>query len=120
LKKEIFSTIKKESAYMGILFLIVLVAFKIAFYKESFIVLLRMVFSLFWLFALPGYFVMLYWEEKLGFLERFIIGIGISAAIIGILSYYIGLIGIDVKYHAFILPMLMIAAGFFASANKKE
>ena len=106
LKKEVFNL--EELKYIGILFLAALIIFKIAFFKETFFILFRTVLSLFWLFALPGYFIMLYWREKLGFLERFIIGIALSAAIISIFSYYFGLIGLNIKYHAVALPLILI------------
>ncbi len=105
---------------MGILFLLVLVIFKIAFYKEDFTVLLRTVLSLFWLFALPGYCIMLYWHDKLDFMERFIIGIILSAGITGILSYYLGLIGLNIKYHTILLPFAVMAVGLIAVMKKKE
>src|SRR3989338_10244469 len=111
LKKEVFSDIIKESKYIGILFLLFLIIFKIAFYKENFIVLTRNVLSLFWLFVLPGYFIMLYWNEKLEFAERFVIGIILSAAITGISSYYIGLMGLNIRYHAVFLPLGLISIG---------
>lgn len=109
MKKEIFNL--KELKYIGFLFIIVLIIFKIAFYKENLVVLFRNVLSLFWLFALPGYFIMLYWKEQLGFVERFVIGVAIAAAIIGIFSYYIGLIGLNIKYHAVVLPLILILIG---------
>jgi uncharacterized membrane protein len=118
LKKETFELIKKESQYIGLLFLLALIAFKIAFFKEDIAVLLRNVLSLFWLFALPGYFITFYWKEKLGFLERFIIGIALSAAIIGISSYYIGLVGLDIKYHAIALPLILILIGIVINLRK--
>ena len=108
MKKEVFEDMKKELMYIGLLFIIALVVFKIAFFKEEVTVLLRTVLSLFWLFVLPGYFILLYWKEKLGFMERFIVGIMVSAAIIGIASYYIGLIGLNLKYHAILLPLVLI------------
>ena len=111
LKKEVFEQVKKELKYIGILFLLVLIIFKIAFFKEGIIVLLRNVLSLFWLFALPGYFIMLYWKEKLAFTERFVIGIALSASIIGISSYYLGLIGLNIKYHTIALPLVLILIG---------
>ncbi|MBU90221.1 hypothetical protein CMO94_01660 [Candidatus Woesearchaeota archaeon] len=111
LKKEVFEQVKEELKYIGILFLLVLIIFKIAFFKEEIIVLLRNVLSLFWLFALPGYSIMLYWKEKLGFLERFVIGIVLSTAIIGISSYYLGLIGLNIKYHTIVLPLVLILIG---------
>jgi len=118
LKKEVFEDMKKELMYIGLLFIIALVVFKIAFFKEEVTVLLRTVLSLFWLFVLPGYFILLYWKEKLGFMERFIVGIMVSAAIIGIASYYIGLIGLNIKYHTALLPLVLIIIGIVAAIRK--
>ena len=99
MNKETFELAKKEFQYVGILFLIILVMFKIIYYKDDFIVSFRFVTSLFWLFVLPGFCLMFYWREKLDFTERIIIGIAISAAVVGISSYYIGLMGLNLKYH---------------------
>ncbi len=118
LKKELFSVIKKELMYIGLLFLIVLIIFKIAFFKENITIILRTVLSLFWLFVLPGYFIMFYWNEKINFIERFVIGIALSAAIIGIFSYYIGLMGLNIKYHAILLPVVLILIGVIINLRK--
>ena len=118
MKKEVFEDMKKELMYIGLLFIIALVVFKIAFFKEEVTVLLRTVLSLFWLFVLPGYFILLYWREKLDFMERFIVGIMISAAITSIASYYIGLIGLNLKYHAILLPLVLIIIGIAAAIRK--
>ena len=119
MKKEIFNIIKKEAQYIWLLFLVVFIIFKIVFFKDSFIVLFRNVLSLFWLFVLPGYFIMLYWKDKLEFIERFIIGSAVSAGTIGIFSYYFGLIGLNIKYHTFLLPLLIIIIGSIAAISKK-
>src|SRR3989338_2433872 len=82
----------------------------IALKKEFFDILKKeLMYALFWLFVIPGYFIMLYWQEKLDFIERFFAGIILSAAVIGISSYYFGLIGLNIKYHAVFMPLLMIA-----------
>jgi len=120
LKKEVFNIIIKEFQYVGFLFLVALIAFKIAFFKENLIVLFRNVLSLFWLFVLPGYFLMLYWKEKLEFVERFIIGIALAAAIIGIFSYYLGLIGLNIKYHTIVLPLILILFGIIINFRKTK
>lgn len=120
LKKEIFDLIKKELQYLGILLIAALIIFKIAFFKENMIVLLRNVLSMFWLFVLPGYFMMLYWKEKLGFTERFIIGTGLAAAVIGVISYYLGLVGLDIKFHAVALPLILIAASLTVNLRTRE
>ena len=116
MKKEIFDL--KEIKYLGILFLLALIIFKIAFFKENIVVLIRTVVSLFLLFALPGYFIMFYWKEKIDFLERFVVGISLSAAIIGIFSYYTGLLGLDIKYHMFLLPVVLILIGIIINIRK--
>lgn len=120
LKKEVFELVKREMKYVGILFLLSIVIFNIVFYKENFVVLIRNVLSLFWLFVLPGYFIMLYWNEKLEFAERFIIGIALSAAIIGIFSYYIGLVGLNIKYHAVVLPLVLLSISIAINLKRKN
>lgn len=120
MKKEVFELVKREMKYVGILFLLSIVIFNIVFYKENFVVLIRNVLSLFWLFVLPGYFIMLYWNEKLEFAERFIIGIALSAAIIGIFSYYIGLVGLNIKYHAVVLPLVLLSISIAINLKRKN
>ncbi len=120
MKKEIFNSIKEESKYIGILFIAALIIFKTVYFKESLIVLLKIVVSLFWLFAIPGYFAMLYWKEKLEFAERFVIGVLVSAAIVGIFGYYFGLIGVSMRYHAFVLPPVIMIIGLVAAMKKKS
>ena len=118
MSKKTFDVIKKESVYAGILFLVILIIFKIIYFRDDFIVLLRFAASLFWLFAVPGYCLMLYWNENLDFTERIIIGIAVSAAVIGISSYYIGLLGLNLKYHGIILPFVLIFAGIALNFRK--
>ena len=120
LTKERIDKINKELVYLLIAFLISIVIFKAVFYKESFLNVLKMVASLFWLFLLPGYSIMLYWDEKLDFLERLIVGIALGIALVGTLSYYIGLIGLNIKFHAIILPLLLILIGVVLSLRKKS
>ncbi len=118
MKKEAFDL--KELQYLGILFTAALIIFKIAFFKEEIIILLRNISSLFWLFVLPGYFIMHYWKEKIGFVERFFIGTLLSAAIIGISSYYIGIAGLNIKFHAIILPLIIIFAGVMINLKRSD
>ena len=118
MKKEIFDTIKNELKYTGLLILLALIIFKIAFYKENLIIVIRTVLSLFWLFVIPGYFIMLYWKENLGFIERIIIGIALSASVVGIFSYYHGIIGLNIKFHAIIFPILLILIGLTINLRK--
>ena len=118
LNKETFDDIKRELGYIGILFVLIFIIFKIIYFKNSFSDSLVFVASLFWMFVLSGYFIMFYWKEKLDFMERLIIGIALSAAVIGISSYYIGLTGLNIRYHGTILPLAMIAIGLWIAFRK--
>ena len=118
LKKEILNKLKKEIGIVGVLFILFILIFKIIFFKENLIVIFRTVISIFWMFVLPGYFILLYWNEKLNFTERFIIGIALSAAIMGIFSYYLGLIGLNIKYHTIILPLAIILTGVLINLKR--
>ncbi len=113
MKKELTEKLKKESLSILILFLVIIIMFKILFYKEGFLAVLRAVFALFWVFVLPGFYLMYYWHEQLEFMVRLIIGIAVSSAIIGIASYYLGLLGLNIMYHGIILPAACLIAGFF-------
>ena len=119
MSKEVFDNIRDESSYLVIIALVSIIIFKIVFYNESVTNVLKIIFSLLWLFALPGYFLMLHWHDRLDFRERFIVGIAFAAAVVGISSYYLGLIGINIKYHGFILPPIIIAIGLVSSIMKK-
>ena len=119
MKKEVFDLLKKESLYLLYLFLVIIVAFKIAFFGDSFAVLMRSILSTSWLFVIPGYFSMLYWHEKLDFTQRVLIGTGLAAGLIGTVSYYLGIMGLNIKYHTIILPLLIIIMGFSLAVTKK-
>lgn len=118
LKKEIFD--KKELRDVAIFFILALILFKVVFFKEALLVLFKFVLSLFWLFVLPGYFIMLYWKDKIDFIERLIVGVALSAAITGVLSYYIGIAGLNLKYHFILIPSLSIIVGLLFSLRKKD
>ncbi len=119
MKKEVFEKLKKELLYVLIIFALLFVLFNFIFYKENFLVKLRAVLSFFWLFVVPGYILMFYWESNLEFIERFMIGITLAAAITGISSYYLGLSGLNLKYHIFLLPVVLIVAGTIIILKKK-
>ena len=80
-------TIKKELKTLGILFIILVIVFKIVFYQEAFWIILKLILSLFWAFVLPGFALMYYWHEKLDFLQRIIIGTVFGFALISLTSY---------------------------------
>ena len=119
MKEELLKKIKDEGISLGITFLVVLIIFKIVFFKQDILSLLKLVSSLYWMFVIPGMFLLFYWEDKIGFLERFIVGILVASSVNGILSYYLGILGLHLKYHGIFLPILIILIGIFVISKKK-
>jgi len=106
----------KELKQLGMAFIAIFIVVKIVFWSEGFFIALRTVAGLFWMLVLPGYSMLLRW--KLSFLERLIISIPVGAALVGILSYYTGLFGLDVRIHVYIFPPLLIIIGLFSLKKK--
>lgn len=92
-------------------YVIGLVLFQIVFFMENFLVVLRTVTSLFWILVLPGFGITYMW--KLNFIERFALAVAISAALMGIFPYYLGLAGVHVSLSSLLLPALFIVMGLF-------
>jgi len=110
--------LKDEMIYIGIAFVLLNIILKVVFYKELFLNTLKISFGIFWIFVVPGYFMMFYWEKELDFFSRLIIGVAVAGALIGILSYYIGLIGLNIKYHTIIFPIAIILICLFLNRKK--
>ncbi len=79
----------KELQYLALIFLLLLVIFKIHYYKESISVMLNLTFSHFYLFIIPGYCLMLYYFDKLEFYQRFAIGLGLGYGVQPLTLYLI-------------------------------
>ncbi len=105
--------VKREGIYVLGCFLVLVAVFKILFFKESLLVVLRTVFSLFWLFVIPGFMLMYYWADKLDFVERLIIGSVMGFAIMSVIGYNLGLIGVRMGIQLFVVPLICIAIGAF-------
>jgi uncharacterized membrane protein len=103
--------IKKELVSLTILFVALVIIGKIVFYQEAIFVIARFIAAFYWLLILPGFFLMYYWKERLGFLERLLLGVALGASILGISSYYLGLLGLHIKYHYMVIPSVMLIIG---------
>lgn len=104
LHKEIINDLKK----LFVAFIVVLVIYQIAFYRENFVNVLRVVAACFWLFAIPGVSITFHFREKLDFLARFVLGCVLGLGIYAVISYYLGLAGLRVQYHWFIIPPAVV------------
>ncbi|MBW2981194.1 hypothetical protein KY360_07295 [Candidatus Woesearchaeota archaeon] len=108
MNNELIAKIKNESKYLFLIFVLLIFIFKGLFYNEPLMNILRILISYFLVFVLPGFCLMYYWNNRLEFLERLVVGIFLQTAIVGITSYYLGLLGLHIKYHGILLPVIVI------------
>ena len=108
-RDTLIKQLMEEAKGLGVLLAAIMIVLKIAFYRESAGIIAVKSLSIFWLFVLPGYSILLIWKDRLDFTSRAIMGVPVSAFMIGILGYYISLMGIDARYHPMVLPPLMMA-----------
>ena len=120
MNKELMEKIRREFSYIGLLLIITVVLFKILFYRGNFLSILRTSVSFFWMFIVPGFSLIYCWHEKLEFIERFIAGVALSAALVGISSYYLGLIGLHIKYHGILLPIIFLVIAMITIWKKEK
>lgn len=111
--------IKEEYTLLGLLVAIV-IGMNLVFSNGTYTAVTRSVVAFFWLFVIPGYAIMFYWREKLGLGERVVIGTVAAMALISILSYYLGLLGLHVRFHGWVLPIVFIGGGFFLAFKKRR
>jgi hypothetical protein len=112
---EFIQVIKKEAIPLAAAFILLDVLLTLGFYRDNILGTLRMSASLLWLFSLPGYAFLLGWHDSLGFFERIVAGTLLGAGTIGILSYYAGIMGLNVNTHALLLAPLLFALGLLWS-----
>ena len=108
----------KELKGLGIIFIVLFLVLQVVFFKENPLIILRTSIAIFWMFILPGFSIIYYWKEKLGFVERSIISFAVSSGVIGTLSYYLGLLGLNILYHTILLPAVVIAIGVLVNIKK--
>ncbi|MBS3106482.1 hypothetical protein J4419_02355 [Candidatus Woesearchaeota archaeon] len=109
---------KKELLDWGILLVTLLLILKIAFYKDTLLVIFRTTLSIFWMFLLPGYLI--FRRKQWPFIEKIILGSLLAGAVLGISSYYLGLLGLNVRWHVWLIPLLVMLAAFYFSQKKPK
>ena len=85
---------------------------KITYYKESLAVVGKVSATMWYTFILPGYAILFAAGKELSWTERLVLGGGAGIGLISILSYYAGLLGLHIKYHAIVLPTSIILIAF--------
>ncbi len=116
---EMKNILVEEMPYLGGILIVLLVLLLIAFYKS--LISALVLWGFFSLeFVVVGYLIGVF--LPLNRLERTVIGISGAIATFGILSYFLGLIGIHVKYHSYIIFLIEISvlAALFMMKTRKR
>ena len=111
-------TLPKFNQYRFVLASIVVlgVILQVIFYKESFGNILKLSGTLAWLLFIPGWMLLPWVAHPL---ERLVLGGMIAAAVLGIFSYYLALLGIPFMVCAIVLPMIMIVIGLCLGESER-
>ena len=108
----------EEGKVLSALFLVVFIVLKIVFHSTSLFTVLKLTLGLFWLFILPGYFL-LYALPSLSLIERTIMSFILGTAFYGAIGYNLGLIGVPFSVQVYVVPLLGIAIGGWFLFRKK-
>jgi len=115
------SEFKQDLVLTGLLILSFSIILQIVLYKESFLISLMTVLRFFYSIVIPGLCISLYLKNKLNYSARLVLGSVFIIASTSITSYYLGILGLHVKYHPWIIPPLMMLLGvlLFLKKDKK-
>ncbi len=108
-----------EVKKIALSFVVFVLLLKIIFFKETLLNVLKSAASIYWILILPG-IGLTYIFHNLSFVERIVASIAIGASILGISSYYAGLLGIHIKYSAVLLPTIFIMLSAIVMFKESE
>lgn len=120
ISNKIKNKFRSEIVSVTALFIIFIVIMKITLYKENIFILFLVVLKFFYSIIIPGLFILLHLNKKLGFTSRLILGSVLVIALTSITSYYMGLAGLHVKYHPYAIPPLIVVLGLFLFLKNGE
>lgn len=102
----------KEWKSLGIAVLlsmaVLAVMLQIIFYRESPLVIIKVVIAIAYLAIIPGALILHWLIPKISVVEKIIVGSLLSAALVGMFSYYLGIVGILMPVQLWILSPIMI------------
>jgi len=110
----------KEVKGLLIVLLVIFIFLKIGFYKDSFLNILIISLGLFWSYILPGYSILAIFKDKVAFVERIFVGFAFSLVLVGVPSYYLGLIGFSLHNQVYLLPGAVIVIGILIRYYRRD
>ncbi len=114
-------TIIADLKTAGISCVVTMLIFAAIFSNEPVVSSIRIIVGFFWIFVFPGIFLVNLFplDVSKGSIEKIILAAIAGSAVVGVVSYYLGLIGFHAKYHSLVLPPVVIAACLAIFLKKK-
>jgi hypothetical protein len=103
--------LKVESKVLLVILAFLFIALQVVFFRENTAVVARLALALGWLFILPGYALLLFIHRTLSLAVRLGIGFCCAVAAYGLLSYYFGILGLHVRFHWLLIPLILLVLG---------
>ena len=119
-RKDIKDILRGEMMGHLVTYLLLSVVFQLVFYRESIVVVQRFLGGLYWIFIFPGATLLLAGGDRWGFVERVVAGSALALAVVGTVSYYLGILGLHVRYHGWLLTPMLLTIGVVALAYWKK
>ena len=111
--------LKDDAVWVIAATIILGIILKILFPLSSITEIAKLVGGALWLFTIPGYCIMLAWRKEIELKERIVVGMLAAAGLFAIASYYFGIIGLHIKYHTILFPIIVVLASIIMINSKK-
>jgi len=111
---------KEEFIKFSIVIIGVFIFFKIFYFNESLIIVTKIIVAQTYLFILPGFVIMLYFQDKINFIYRFLISVGLGYSLNLLITYYINIIiKVNIGRFYWITPLIILISGIILLLRKK-
>lgn len=110
--------LKEDFKKLLILFIAVLVIFKVVYLKESVFSLSKLVLSYFYLYILPGCLFLIS-HRSIKYSHRLILGFGLGLALTNIITYLLSLFfNVSIYISIYLVPLILIIISLVYSYKK--
>lgn len=111
----------EEGKKFGIFVIILYAFFQIFYWKDNVWNIMLMIIGQLYLFIIPGFVLMLYFRDKISFIYRLLMGIGLGYSSNILVTYYLNLlIKVNISKFYYFIPLVLMAIGIVLLLIKKE
>lgn len=113
------NNLKHDALWIAAGIVIIGILLKALFPLTGIMTIAKLLGGMLWLFVLPGYCIMLPWRHQFELKERVIVGMLAAGGLLAVASYYAGILGLHVRSHSWLFPLVIIIAGIALAHSKR-